>query len=121
MLTSQPVMVVPTLAPNTTASAWRSDRIPALTKPMVATVTALDDCTSAVIDRPVSAPRMGLAVHRESSARRCAPPAIFSPSVIIVIASRNKARPPATVNSAVMGRKLPGQRAGMRPVRPRAF
>lgn len=41
--TSHPVMVVPTLVPKMTQAAWASVISPALTKPMAATVTALDD------------------------------------------------------------------------------
>ena len=50
--TIQPVVVVPTLAPNSTHSAGPRLSSPALTKPIAATVTALDDCTSAVTATP---------------------------------------------------------------------
>ncbi len=54
--TSQPVTVVPILAPKITPSAWDRVNSPALTKPMVATVMALDDCTTAVIMKPEKTP-----------------------------------------------------------------
>ena len=41
--TSQPVVVVPKLAPMTTPIACEKVRMPALTKPMVARVVALED------------------------------------------------------------------------------
>jgi hypothetical protein len=44
--TSHPVLVVPTAAPKITPTACAKVNNPALTKPMVITIVALDDCTS---------------------------------------------------------------------------
>jgi len=70
---------------------------PALTKPTVATVTALDDCTVAVRHVPVTRPRRGELVHAASTLRSVAPAATFKPSVISHIPSRNRPMPPSRV------------------------
>ena len=61
--TSQPVIVVPTLLPKITQTACDNVNKPALAKPRVATVTALEDWTSAVIKKPVARPRRGVLVE----------------------------------------------------------
>ena len=50
--TKIPVMVVPNLAPNTNAPACAKVMMPALTKPMLMTVVAAEDCTMAVAPAP---------------------------------------------------------------------
>jgi len=69
---------------------------------MVATVTALDDCTIAVTSAPLSAPRSALEVERCSSSLRPSPPNSLRPSVIMAIASRNRASPPAASSTISM-------------------
>ena len=54
--TSQPVTDDPRLEPNTTHSADVKLSRPALTKPMAATVMAVEDWTRAVTRMPVSRP-----------------------------------------------------------------
>ena len=52
----QAVIVVPILAPMITEMACVKVRRPALTKLTVITVVAVDDCTAAVTNAPVSYP-----------------------------------------------------------------
>ena len=52
----QAVIVVPILAPMITEMACVKVRRPALTKLTVITVVAVDDCTAAVTNAPVSNP-----------------------------------------------------------------
>ena len=93
--TSQPVMVVPTLAPNSTHSAWLSVSRPALTKPIAATVTALDDCTSEVIRMPAARPRRRVLVERARMRSSAGPAASCRPSVSSHMPSRKRPMPPA--------------------------
>src|SRR5262249_27249942 len=53
--TSQPVPVVPTFAPNTSPSPCGNVSRPALTRPIVIIVVALEDCTTRVSDAPEGA------------------------------------------------------------------
>ena len=62
---SQPVTVVPMLAPMMTPMAWCSSIRPELTKPTAITVVAPLDWITAVITMPSSSPRTGLAVILE--------------------------------------------------------
>ncbi len=62
--TSQPVMVVPMLAPKMMPNDSVKVSRPALTKPTAATVVALEDCRMAVPRAPVTAPLKGLRVKR---------------------------------------------------------
>src|SRR6516225_1901551 len=59
--TSQPVAVVPTFAPKTRPNPCGKVSKPALTRPMVVMVVALDDCTSSVTKAPQNC---RLAQHR---------------------------------------------------------
>ena len=93
--TSQPVIVVPTFAPKSTQSDWLKVSRPALTKPMAATVTALDDWTSAVTSIPENSPRSRVSVDVVSTLPSAGPAAIFKPSVIKNMPSRNNPTPPA--------------------------
>jgi hypothetical protein len=62
--TSQPRPVLPTLAPKMIPSeAWKLSS-PALTNPTVASVVAVEDCTSAVLIAPAAAPLQGDRVKR---------------------------------------------------------
>ena len=58
-----PVPAVPTLAPRITPTACSNVIIPLSTRLTVITVTAVEDCTNAVITVPVNAPIQGLAVN----------------------------------------------------------
>jgi hypothetical protein len=87
-------MVVPMLAPYTIPKAWRILSKPALTKPKDATVTALEDCTKAVIAAPDTTPLNGVLLHLASKVRSELPAASLSPSVIIPMASKNRPNPP---------------------------
>ena len=93
--TSQPVIVVPTLAPNSTHRAWLRVSRPALTKPMAATVTALDDCTAIVTSAPVARPRRRVWVDLASIRSSAGPAASLRPSVISPMPSRKRPTPPA--------------------------
>jgi hypothetical protein len=93
--TSQPVIVVPTLAPNSTHRAWLRLSRPALTKPMAATVTALDDCTAIVTSAPVARPRRRVWVDLASIRSSAGPAASLRPSVISPMPSRKRPTPPA--------------------------
>ena len=57
-------MVVPTLAPMTTPTAWVRFMSPALTKPTKVTVVAEEDCTTAVTRAPVRHPMTRLVADR---------------------------------------------------------
>ena len=90
----QPVMVVPTLAPNSTHKAGPSASRPALTKPMAATVTAPDDCTIAVTSMPEPSACQRVRVAPARMRASAGPAASFKPSVIIVMPNRNRPKPP---------------------------
>jgi hypothetical protein len=92
--TSQPVPVVPMLAPKTTPIACGKVRRPALTSPIVVIVVALEDCTISVMTAPHSVPRAGVAAAVCRSARRAEPANARRPSVMIHIPSRNSPSPP---------------------------
>ena len=93
--TSQPVIVVPTLAPNSTHSDWPKLSRPALTKPMAATVTALDDWTSAVTMMPESRPRQRVWVEEARMRDSEGPAARRRPSLSRTMPSRKRPRPPS--------------------------
>ena len=67
---------------------------PALTKPMSATVMALEDWAMAVVRKPVAIPRSGVAVDFSSRRLIVWPVPVFRPSVIMAMPSRRRARPP---------------------------
>ncbi len=93
--TSQALSVVPTLEPKITHIAFCSDSSPVLTKPMLATVTAVEDCTSAVMVMPAPRPRTGVAVPRSSRPSSARPAASLRPSVSMCMPSRNRPMPPS--------------------------
>src|SRR5262249_28757474 len=94
--TSQPVAVVPTLAPNTSPSPCGNVSRAALTRPIVVMVVALDDCTSSVITAPHIAPLIAVVVAFLSTAGREDPASAFKASVMTVMPSRNRPIPPRT-------------------------
>ena len=104
--TSQPVMVLPTLVPKISHTACVRLSMPALTKPMVATVTAVEDCTIAVTSTPASRPRGALLVQRLSRFRSEGPAAILRPSVSRAMPSRNSPSPPIRAASGCMSMSM---------------
>ena len=99
---SQAVPVVPILAPNTRPSPCGKVRSPALTRPIVVIVTALDDCTSNVIIAPQTAPDSGVAAALPSTVRSAEPASALSPSVMTVMPSRNSPTPPRIAIAVAM-------------------
>jgi hypothetical protein len=91
---SHPVPVVPTFAPNTSPKPCGNVSRPALTRPMVVMVVALDDCTRSVATPPQKAPRNGVAAALLSTARSPEPASPLRPAVITVMPSRNRPTPP---------------------------
>src|SRR5215467_6730143 len=92
--TSQAVPVVPTFAPNTSPSPWGNVSNPALTRPMVVIVVALDDCTMSVTNAPQNAPDSGVAAALLSVVRSPEPANALRPSVMTLMPSRNRPTPP---------------------------
>ena len=87
-------MVVPTLLPKTTQAACFSRSIPALVNPRVATMTALEDCTTAVMPKPASAARKRVRVERSRNPCSALPAAALRPSVIMDMPSSSSPSPP---------------------------
>src|SRR5262249_22252023 len=94
--TSQPVPVVPTFAPKTSPSPCGNVSRPALTRPIVVMVVALDDCTSSVTMAPQNEPRSGVAAALPSTVRKAEPASPFRPPVMTVMPSRKRPTPPRT-------------------------
>src|SRR5262245_4555641 len=92
--TSQPAAVVPTFAPKTKPNPCGKVSKPALTRPMVVMVVALDDCTSSVTTPPQNAPRSGVPAALPSNVRSLDPASALSPPVMTVMPSRNRPTPP---------------------------
>src|SRR5262245_846135 len=93
---SQPVPVVPTFAPNTSARPCEKVSNPALTRPMVVIVVALDDCTMSVTNAPQKAPDSGVAAALRSVVRSPDPANALRPVVMTLMPSRNRPTPPRT-------------------------
>src|SRR5690554_7895350 len=68
-VTNQPVNVEPKLLPKTTHIDEAKLIKPALIKPMLATITAPDDCTKVVISKPAIKPRGLVDVQRFNKCR----------------------------------------------------
>ena len=92
--TSQAVPVVPMFAPKTSASPCGKVSRPALTRPMVVIVVALDDCTSSVTRAPQNVPLTGVAAAMLSTVRSAEPASAFRPSVMMAIPIKNRPTPP---------------------------
>ena len=69
-------------------------RIPALTKPIVAKVVAVEDCTIKVQQMPESTDLMGEPVNLDNQIRKVSPAISFKLSVIMVIPIKNRPIPP---------------------------
>ena len=83
--TSQPVTVVPILAPMITPMAWVRFMIPALTNPTTITVVAEELWITAVIPAPKSTPISLFFVRTSSSDFILLPAAFSSPWAMICI------------------------------------
>jgi hypothetical protein len=92
--TSQPVAVVPIFAPNTRPNPCANVSRPALTKPIVVIVIALEDWTSSVTMAPQNAPDSGVAAALPNTVRRPEPAIALRPVVITVMPSKNRPTPP---------------------------
>src|SRR5262245_59171993 len=93
---SQPVPVVPMFAPNTSARPLEKVSNPALTRPIVVIVVALDDWTRSVTNAPQNVPDSGVAAALLSVARNPEPASAFRPPVMTLMPSRNRPTPPRT-------------------------
>ena len=79
------VKVVPMLAPIITEMAWARVSSPAFTNDTVMTVVAVDDCTEAVTNIPVSIPVKRFLVIVPRMWRSCEPASFCSASLIVFI------------------------------------
>ena len=91
------VNVVPIFAPIITDIACASDNIPADTKLTVITVVAVDDCTAAVINAPVSTPEKRFVVIVPSTLLSLLPAIFCRPSLITFIPYMSIATEPISV------------------------
>ena len=107
--TIQAVMVVPTLLPNTTHAALRILSMPALVNPSVVIMTALEDCTNAVSEKPVINERIRVCVERSKMVRSESPAAALRPSVIMLIPSSKNPMPPRLIAQSVNVMFIPCQ------------
>jgi hypothetical protein len=98
---SRPVVVLPTLAPIISHTAWFRLSIPALTNPTTITVVAEEDCTAVVISAPTRIPIKRLEVRRSRTLFIWLPAAASRPELIICIPCRNSASPPRRPNMIV--------------------
>src|SRR5215831_18716731 len=108
---SQAVPVVPTFAPNTSPKPCERVSNPALTRPMVVIVVALDDCTISVMKAPQNAPDNGVAAALFSVVRSPEPANALRPLVMTLMPSRNRPTPPriaivVDIRPAFLGREL---------------
>ncbi len=92
--TSHPVPVVPILAPKTRLKPCGKVKSPALTRPIVVIVVALDDCTIRVITAPQNVPSSGVAAAFSITVLRAVPASALSPSVITAMPRRKRPTPP---------------------------
>jgi len=81
-------------APKTRLKPCGNVSSPALTKPIVVMVVALDDCTRSVMTAPQKVPRSDVAAAFASTVRREEPARAFRPSVITAMPRRKRPIPP---------------------------
>ena len=93
------VSVVPMLAPMMTEMACASVSRPALTNETVITVVAVDDCTLAVTNIPVSIPVKRLVVMAPKTCRNCGPAIFCRASLIDFIPYIKSANEPKSVKN----------------------
>ena len=104
--TSQPVPVVPILAPKTRLRPCGKVSRPALTSPIVVMVVALDDCTRSVMIAPQNVPSSGVAAAFSNTVLSAVPASALSPSVITAMPKRNRPTPPTI--ETVVSKSPPG-------------
>ena len=92
--TIQPVLVVPILAPIITPIAWEKLNTPAPTKPIVASVVAVEDWTIKVRPIPEHSDFNGVPVNLVSHSRKVSPAMSLRLSVIKIMPIKNKPIPP---------------------------
>src|SRR5262249_29519363 len=113
--TSQPVPVVPTFAPKTRPSPCGNVNKPALTRPIVVMVVALDDWTRSVTSAPQKEPCSGVAAALPSIVRSAEPANAFRPSVMTVMPMRKSPTPPRTeIVVDIRAPEVNGDQAGFR-------
>ena len=95
-VSTQPVAVVPMLAPMTMPTALDSCISPELTKPTTMTVVAEEDWITAVTSAPSSTPLMGLEVSLPRMVSSLLPATRFRPSPSRVMPNRKKESPPSS-------------------------
>ena len=93
--TNHPVIVVPVLAPKIIPRDCGNVISPAPTKPTAVTVTALDDCNTAVHTAPVKAPDTGLLVSFFKALRIAFPCKLRNAPVITIIPNKKIPSPPS--------------------------
>ena len=91
------VSVVPMLAPMMTEMACASVSKPAFTNETVITVVAVEDCTEAVTNVPVSIPVKRLVVMAPKTCRSCGPAIFCSASLMVFIPNIRRASEPRSV------------------------
>ena len=94
------VIVVPTLAPIIIPIACDSFMIPEFTKPTTMTVVADEDWITAVTKAPSSTALIGFEVSRSKILSSLPPDIFVSPSPIVFIPYKNRARPPSIVRTS---------------------
>src|SRR6516164_8990763 len=87
---------LPTFAPKTRPRPCGNVSKPALTRPIVVMVVALDDWTRSVTSAPQKEPRSGVAAALLSTVRSAEPANAFRPSVMTVMPRRKRPMPPIT-------------------------
>ena len=90
---TQPVMLVPRMAPMTMLMACRTFIIPELTKPTTMTDVAEEDWMTAVTPVPSRKPLSGVPVRRYKTTSSLLPATFFNPSPISAMPNRNSATP----------------------------
>ncbi len=97
----QPVLVVPRLALISTPTDCEKGSTPALTKPIVMSVVALEDWMVAVTAMPEKNAVIGRRVNDNKALRRESPAKDLSPSLISVMPRRKSPTPPRMLESIV--------------------
>lgn len=91
-----PVLVLPMFAPIMTPIDCANVNNPALTKPIVKSVVAVDDCTSTVMTIPENSELIAPPVNLLSHFFSASPASSFNPFVSIVMPSKKIPMPPIT-------------------------
>ena len=99
---SQPVTLVPTLAPRMMGMAWMPFIMPEFTKPTTMMVVAAELWMAAVTPRPSSAPLMGVLLSRQRMTSSLFPATRLSPSPMTDMPNRNSATPHSRESTLLM-------------------